>query len=126
MKALLVQQKVARVIEENPTYPDDMTEAQKVEMLVQHTLQSSCTYQITFCDLIDEEDTALKVWAKLEKLYLVKSLSNKIYLEERFFGFKMDPNKTLDSNLDDFNKIVLEIANIEEKMYEENKAVIFA
>lgn len=34
MKALLVQQKVARVIEENPTYPDDMTEAQKVEMLV--------------------------------------------------------------------------------------------
>lgn len=76
--------------------------------------------------MIDEEDTALKVWAKLEKLYLVKSLSNKIYLEERFFGFKMDPNKTLDSNLDDFNKIVLEIANIEEKMYEENKAVIFA
>ena len=45
---------------------------------------------------VDEEDTALKVWNKLESLYMVKSLSNKIYLKEQLFGFKMDPSKNLE------------------------------
>lgn len=124
MTALLVQQKVAKAIEAEPTYPEDMAETQKQEMLEIAYSTIILYLANNVLRLVDEEDTALKVWAKLEKLYLVKSLSNKIYLKERFFGFKMDPNKSLDANLDEFNKIALEIANIEEKMSEENKVVI--
>ena len=44
---------------------------------------------------IDEEDTALKVWNKLESLYMVNSLSNKIYLKEQFLALKWILPRTL-------------------------------
>ena len=73
---------------------------------------------------IDEENTALKVWNKLESLYMVNSLSNKIYLKEQLFGFKMDPSKNLEENLDKFKKITVSLANIDEKISDENQAII--
>ena len=69
---------------------------------------------------VDKEDTAFKVWTKLESLYMVTSLSNKIYLKEQLFGFKMDPFKYLEENLDEFNKITISLANINEKISDEN------
>lgn len=45
-------------------------------------------------------------------------------MKEKFFGYKMDPNKDLEQNLDDFNRIVLDLTNIEEEMLDENKATI--
>ena len=73
---------------------------------------------------VDEEDTALKVWNKLESLYMLKSLSNKIYLKEQLFGFRMDPSKNLEENLDEFKKITVALANIDEKISDENQAII--
>lgn len=61
---------------------------------------------------------------KLEELYLVKSLPNKIFLLERFFSFKKDLSKDLDCNLDTFNKLVQDITNARDKVSEENKVVI--
>ena len=65
---------------------------------------------------IDDEDTVAKVWLKLESLYMTKNLSNKIYLKEQLLGFKMDPSKTLEENLDDFKVITIALANIDEKI----------
>ena len=73
---------------------------------------------------MDEEDTAAKVWLKLESLYMTKTLSNKIYLKDQLFGFKMDSSKTLEENLDDFKVITIALANIEEKISDENQAII--
>lgn len=58
-----------------------MTEAQKQEMLEIAYSTIILYLADNVLRLVDEEDIALKVWAKLEKLYLVKSLSNKIYLK---------------------------------------------
>ena len=55
---------------------------------------------------------------------MVKSLSNKIYLKEQLFGFKMDPSKNLEENLDEFKKITVSLANIDEKISDENQAII--
>ena len=55
---------------------------------------------------------------------MVRSLSNKIYLKEQLFGFKMDSLKNLEENLDDFKKIIVALANIDEKISEENQAII--
>ena len=69
---------------------------------------------------VEEKDTALKVWNKLESLYMLKSLSNKIYLKEQLFGFRMDPSKNLEENLDEFKKITMALDNIDEKISFEN------
>ena len=70
---------------------------------------------------VDEEDTTLTVWTKLKSPYMVKSLSNKIYLKEQLFGFKMDPSKSLEENLYEFKKITVSLANIDEKISDEIK-----
>ena len=55
---------------------------------------------------------------------MTKSLPNKIYLKEKLFGFKMDPSKRLEENLDDFNKITIDLANIDKKINDENQVII--
>ncbi|TXG51781.1 hypothetical protein EZV62_024305 [Acer yangbiense] len=75
---------------------------------------------------VNEEKTASDVWKKLESLYLTKSLTNKIYLKERLFGFKMDPSKNLGQNLDEFKKMTIELANVGtyEKLSDKNDVII--
>ncbi|TXG52803.1 hypothetical protein EZV62_021972 [Acer yangbiense] len=75
---------------------------------------------------VNDEDTAAKVWNKLESLYMTKSLSRKIYLKEQLFGFKMDQSKSLEDNLDDFTKLNIELANADstEALSDENQAII--
>ncbi|KAK0588339.1 hypothetical protein LWI29_038366 [Acer saccharum] len=75
---------------------------------------------------VNDETTASSVWNKLESLYLTKSLTNKIYLKERLFSFKMDASNGLGKNLDEFKKMTIELANVgdNEKMSDENEAII--
>ena len=124
MRAVLVQQKCAKAIGDPSDFPEMMKSSDKQEIL-------ETAYSLLILNLadnvlrqVDEEDTALKVWNKLESLYMIKSLSNKIYLKEQLFGFKMDSSKNLEENLDDFKKITVSLANIDEKISEENQAII--
>lgn len=73
---------------------------------------------------VNKKNIALKVWNKLESLYITKSLTSKIYLKGRLFGFKMNTSKSLEENLDDFNVIIICLKNIDESIYEENQVVI--
>lgn len=54
---------------------------------------------------------------------MTKSLTSKIYLKKQF-GFKMDHSKSLEENLDEFNKIAINLANTDEKISNKNYAII--
>ena len=121
MHAILVQQKCAKAIGDPSQFPEMMKSSDKQEMLEN-------AYSLLILNLadnvprqVDEEDSALKIWNKLESLYMVRSLSNKIYLKDQLFGFKMDSAKNLEENLDDFKTIIVALANIDEKIYEKIK-----
>ena len=45
--------------------------------------------------LVDKEDSPAKIWKKLDNLFQVKSLTNKIFLKERLFGYMMNTAKSL-------------------------------
>lgn len=64
---------------------------------------------------VNDQTIAKDVWAELDKIYITKSLTNKLYLKERFFGFKMDTTKDLEQNLDEFNRAIIDLVNIREK-----------
>ncbi|KAI5675501.1 hypothetical protein M9H77_06451 [Catharanthus roseus] len=119
MKAVLVQNKIAPDI----CGPEDYPKPWKGEILLEKLVDAhSClTLHLTDNVLreIDENDNAFEIWTKLEKLYLGKSLSNKIYLKEQLFGFKMRGSKTLSENMDDLNKIDLDLQK-ENKSHSEN------
>lgn len=58
--------------------------------------------------------------------YITKSHYNEIYLKERLFRFKIDILKGLEDNLDEFDKIIQESANIGEKIAHEIQVVILS
>ena len=124
MKAILVQQKCAKALNGEKKFVESMSTTNKQDLM-------ECAYSLLILNLadnvlrqIDDEDTKAKVWLILESLYMTKTLSNKIYLKKRLFRFRIDSSKTLEENLDDFNVITIGLANIDDKISDENQAII--
>ncbi|GKB01366.1 retrovirus-related pol polyprotein from transposon TNT 1-94 [Tanacetum coccineum] len=70
------------------------------------------------------ETTAAGVWSKLETLYMTKSLANKLYLKKKLYTFYMPAGRKISEHIDEFNKIVLDLANIEVKFEDEDLALL--
>ncbi|KZV25383.1 Cc-nbs-lrr resistance protein [Dorcoceras hygrometricum] len=73
---------------------------------------------------VASETTAAGIWLRLEQLYMTKTLQDRIYLKGKFFGYKMSEQKTVRDNLDEFNKLILDLETIGVKLEEEYKAII--
>uniref|UniRef100_A0A803QCF5 Retrovirus-related Pol polyprotein from transposon TNT 1-94 n=1 Tax=Cannabis sativa TaxID=3483 RepID=A0A803QCF5_CANSA len=69
------------------------------------------------------EGTAHEMWVKLEQLYMSKTLPNRINLKQRFYGFKIDESKSIDENIDEFTKLVLDFESIKVEVEEEDHAI---
>ncbi|GKC66055.1 retrovirus-related pol polyprotein from transposon TNT 1-94 [Tanacetum coccineum] len=70
------------------------------------------------------ETTARSVWTKLETLYMTKSLANKLYLKKKLYTFYMTAGRKISEHIDEFNKIVLDLENIEVKFEDEDLALL--
>lgn len=111
MRAILVQNQCSEALDEPPKIEKDKVEptpAPKIRKINQ------LAYSLNILNLFDKilrqvnkENTTLKVWTKLESLYMARSLTSKIYLKGKLFGFKMNTSKSLEENLDGFNVIVI-------------------
>ena len=124
--ALLAQQKLLKAIEDPIVWPDNFSKDQQQDLLETATGAIIFHFSDSIIRLIDKEDTPAKIWKKLDELFQVKSLTNKIYLKERLFGYRMNTSKPLDHNLDEFLKMTIELANSREneELSYENKAII--
>ncbi|GJT77789.1 hypothetical protein Tco_1044514, partial [Tanacetum coccineum] len=70
------------------------------------------------------ETTAAGFWSKLETLYMTKSLANKLYLKKKLYTFSMPTGRKISEHIDEFNKIVLDLSNIEVKFEDEDLALL--
>lgn len=123
IRAILVQHKVAKILDEE-RHPENITESENNDMDEMVYLTILLYLSDKVLRLVDEATTTGELWKKLESLYLTKSLPNNLYLKEKFFGYKIDQSKDLEENLDEFQKIVVDLNNIGEKMSDENQIVI--
>ena len=114
IRSLLAQQKLLRVLEDPIEWPENTTKIQPEELLETATGLIIFNLSDSIIRLVDKEETPAKIWKKLEEQFQQKSLTNKIYLKERIFGYKMSHSKTLDQNLDEFLRMHIELANLEE------------
>ena len=73
---------------------------------------------------IADQDTAARLWLKLESLYTTKSLTNKLLLKQHLFGLRMQEGMPLRDHLDQLNTILLDLRNIEVKIEDEDAALI--
>ena len=91
---------------------------EKAHSLILLSLSDEVLYEVS------DEETAAGLWLKLEKLYMTKSLSNKLLLKRRLFGLQMKEGTKLKDHLDQLNSILLELRDIDVKMEDEDVAMI--
>ena len=73
---------------------------------------------------VSEEKTTFALWLKLEKLFITKSIYNKLLLKQCLFGLCMKEGTPLKDHLDELNSILLELRDIDVKLEDENLAMI--
>ncbi|KAH9648352.1 hypothetical protein KPL70_025549 [Citrus sinensis] len=73
---------------------------------------------------VAKEKTVTDLWAKLEKIYMTKSLANRLYIKRRMFTLKMAEGSSLDDHIDEFNQVCDTLETIDEGLDDEGKALL--
>ncbi|GKA00483.1 retrovirus-related pol polyprotein from transposon TNT 1-94, partial [Tanacetum coccineum] len=111
MRALLIQHECEVALE---VLPVDMEAQTKAELNKKdHSAVILCLGNKVLRE-VTGETTAAGVWSKLENLYMTKSLANNLYLKKKLYTFYMLAGRKISKHIDEFNKIVLDLANVED------------
>ncbi|GKB54371.1 retrovirus-related pol polyprotein from transposon TNT 1-94 [Tanacetum coccineum] len=73
---------------------------------------------------VTKETTAVGIWTKLTSLYMSKFLANRLYLKKKLYTYYMSPGTKLGDHIDEFNKLILDLANIDIKIEDEDQALM--
>nr|GFD01836.1 retrovirus-related Pol polyprotein from transposon TNT 1-94 [Tanacetum cinerariifolium] len=73
---------------------------------------------------VTKETTAAEIWTKLTSLYMTKSLVNRLYLKKKLYTYYVSPGTKLGNHIDEFNKLILDLANIHIEIEDEDHALM--
>ncbi|WRX09050.1 hypothetical protein QQP08_001537 [Theobroma cacao] len=110
------------LLEKEERQPDDMKNVEWAE------LEQRCVSTIRLCigdnvfNHVIDEDFALRLWVKLEKIYLTKSLSNKLQVRRKLYRLKMEENGDLMKHMNEFDRIIDQLKKVDVKVEEEENA----
>jgi len=125
MRAVLTQNRLKKALDGKSKKPASMTDDhwdeldEKVLSSIQLCLSKEVLREVV------NETTAAGLWLKLETLYMTKNLANKLRLKEHIYTIRMVEGTPIQSHLDEFNSIILDLENIDVKIDDEDKAVLF-
>ncbi|GKA35092.1 hypothetical protein Tco_0721583 [Tanacetum coccineum] len=89
-------------------------------LLIQH----GCESALEVLREVTRDTTAVGVLSKIKTAYMTNSLANKLYLKKKLYTFYMSAGRKISEHIDEFNKIVLDLANIEVKFKDEDLALL--
>ena len=69
---------------------------------------------------VTKETSDAGIWTKLTSLYMTKSLANRLYLKKKLYTYYMSPGTKLGDHIDEFNKLILDLANIDIEIEDED------
>lgn len=73
---------------------------------------------------LDKCTTALEAWELLDKLYMAKTLPNRVHAQLKVYSFHMQDSKTIDQNVDDFLNLIADLSNLNIEIPEEVQAIL--
>ncbi|GJX19968.1 hypothetical protein Tco_0222645 [Tanacetum coccineum] len=73
---------------------------------------------------VTKETTAAGIWTKLTSLYMTKSLANRRYLKKKLYTYNMSPCTKLGDHIHEFNKLILDLANIDIEIEDEDQTLM--
>ncbi|XP_017972245.1 PREDICTED: glutamate receptor 3.2-like [Theobroma cacao] len=126
MKDLLMQQGLMRSLLGNEEgQPNDMKDVEWVELEQRYVSTIWLCIRDNVFNYVIDEDSAPRLWAKLEKIYLAKSFSNKLQLRRKLYHLKMKQNGDLMKHMNEFDRIIDQLKKVDMKVEEEEKELLF-
>lgn len=124
MRAILVQQGLLKALNGKNALPEDLSDEQKDDMVdrAHSAIQLSLSDEVL--REVADEKTAAGLWLKLESLYMTKSLTNRLYAKQRLYTLRMSEGTPVQSHLDEFNRIIMDLKTMEVKVDDEDQALI--
>ncbi|GKB09970.1 hypothetical protein Tco_0843893 [Tanacetum coccineum] len=120
MRALMVQQGCDVALE---TLPVDMEAGEKTALIKKAYSTLILCLGDRVLQEVTKETTAAGIWTKLTSLYITKSLANRLYLK-KLYTYYISPGTKLGDHIDEFNKLILDLANIDIKIEDEYQALM--
>ena len=71
-----------------------------------------------------KETMASSLWKKLEDKYMTKSIENRLYLKKKLFRFQYKKGISMIEHLDNYNKILTDLQNLDVEISDEDKALL--
>lgn len=124
MQVLLIQQGLLEVLKGSLKMDASLAEKEKMTMIEKSNNVIILSLGDKVFEQVSKEKTITSVWSKLEGFYMTKSLVNRVYLNQALYAFKMIEDKFLGEQLDMFNKLILDLENIEVKIDDEDQALL--
>jgi hypothetical protein len=127
MWALLWQQGLSKILEPS----DERIGIKAIEEIGEYAELKEKAHSAILLSLSDwvlrkvaNEEIVAGLWKRLENLYMKKSLTNRLYLKQRLYTIKMKEDIPLCDHLDEFNKILMDLKNIDVQVDDEDQALI--
>ena len=123
MHDLLVQHGVAKALLGKSKQPYNITDNEWAEMderaisVIRLCLADDVLFNIV------SETIAAGLWTKLEKLYMTKSLTNRILLKRQLYGLRMKEGTSIAYHLNAFNTLLVQLQSIKVKIQSEDKSI---
>jgi hypothetical protein len=95
---------------------------QNIDERALSAIQLSLSFDV-LREVMHENSTAT-LWKKLEELYMTKSLTNKLRLKERLYTIRISEGTSMQSHLNEFNSIIVDIESLDVKIDDEDKAIL--
>ena len=73
---------------------------------------------------VSKERTVIGLWAKLEEMFLKKSLAKRLYMKRRLYTFSLKDGVAIKDHVDEFNKLILDLENVNIILEDEDRALI--
>ena len=123
MRAVLTQNGLKKALDGKSKKPASMTDDQwdKLDEKALSSIQL-CLSKEVLREVVNET-TVAGLWLKLETQYMTKNLANKLRLKERIYTIRMVEGTPIRSH--EFNSIILDLENIDVKIDDEDKVVLF-
>ncbi|GKB70506.1 retrovirus-related pol polyprotein from transposon TNT 1-94 [Tanacetum coccineum] len=121
MRALMVQQGCDVALE---TLPADMEAGEKAALMKKAYITLILCLGDRVLREVTKKTTATGIWTKLTCIYMTKSLANRLYLKKKLYTYYMSPGTKLGDHIDEFNKLILDLTNIDIKIEDEDQALI--
>ena len=117
VKALLVQQGPHKTLQGKSSKLAGTSDEnwEEMDLKAASTIQLCLAEDVMYNMIVEEKATGL--WSKLE-MYMMKSLSNKLYLKKQLYRLRMNEGITVLEHLNFFNKIISELLAVDVKIDE--------